>query len=174
PRVAVGRALRDPLHRRSEQRPDPPQHRPLGRQSRRRGRPHRRGRGGRVLPAAGTHTRRRSGAQRAGCGAVARGGAMSERPVVLEVEGVTKRFGAVTALYEVSLQLRSGEVLGIIGDNGAGKSTLVGVVSGALKPDEGRIVVDGVERSFTDPAEARAVGIETVFQNLALVPTLNI
>jgi ABC-type sugar transport system ATPase subunit len=99
---------------------------------------------------------------------------MSERPVVLEVEGVTKRFGAVTALYDVSLQLRSGEVLGIIGDNGAGKSTLVGVVSGALKPDEGRIVVDGVERSFTDPAEARAVGIETVFQNLALVPTLNI
>ena len=81
---------------------------------------------------------------------------MSERPVVLEVEGVTKRFGAVTALYDVSLQLRSGEVLGIIGDNGAGKSTLVGVVSGALKPDEGRIVVDGVERSFTDPAEANS------------------
>jgi ABC-type sugar transport system ATPase subunit len=99
---------------------------------------------------------------------------MSERPVVLEVEGITKRFGAVRALYDVSLQLRTGEVLGLIGDNGAGKSTLVGVVSGAVKPDEGRIVVDGVERSFSDPAEARAVGIETVFQNLALVPTLNI
>jgi ABC-type sugar transport system ATPase subunit len=99
---------------------------------------------------------------------------MSERPAVLEVEGVTKRFGAVTALQDVSLRLWGGEVLGIIGDNGAGKSTLVGVISGAVKPDEGRIVVDGAERSFADPAEARAVGIETVFQNLALVPTLNI
>jgi ABC-type sugar transport system ATPase subunit len=99
---------------------------------------------------------------------------MNEPTVVLEVEGVTKRFGAVTALYDVSLQLRGGEVLGIIGDNGAGKSTLVGVMSGGLRPDEGRIIVGGVERSFGDPAEARAVGIETVFQNLALVPTLNI
>jgi ABC-type sugar transport system ATPase subunit len=94
--------------------------------------------------------------------------------VVLSVEGITKRFGAVTALNDVSLELREGEVLGLIGDNGAGKSTLVGVISGALRPDEGRIEVDGVERSFATPAEARAVGIETVFQNLALVPTLNI
>jgi ABC-type sugar transport system ATPase subunit len=99
---------------------------------------------------------------------------VSERLPVLAVDGVTKRFGAVTALRNVSLELRAGEVLGIIGDNGAGKSTLVGVVSGALRPDEGRLAVDGVERTFSDPAEARAVGIETVFQNLALVPTLNI
>lgn len=99
---------------------------------------------------------------------------MSERPPVLAVDGVTKRFGAVTALRDVSLELRAGEVLGIIGDNGAGKSTLVGVMSGALRPDEGRLAVDGVERTFSDPAEAREVGIETVFQNLALVPTLNI
>jgi ABC-type sugar transport system ATPase subunit len=99
---------------------------------------------------------------------------VSERLPVLAVDGVTKRFGAVTALRNVSLELRAGEVLGIIGDNGAGKSTLVGVVSGALRPDEGRLAVEGVERTFSDPAEARAVGIETVFQNLALVPTLNI
>jgi ABC-type sugar transport system ATPase subunit len=99
---------------------------------------------------------------------------VSERPVVLVVEDVTKRFGAVTALHRVSLELRAGEVLGLIGDNGAGKSTLVGVISGALRPDEGGITVDGVERSFANPAEARSVGIETVFQNLALVPTLNI
>jgi ABC-type sugar transport system ATPase subunit len=97
-----------------------------------------------------------------------------ERPVVLSVEGITKRFGAVTALNDVSLELRAGEVLGLIGDNGAGKSTMVGVMSGALRPDEGTVSVDGVERSFANPAEARAVGIETVFQNLALVPTLNI
>ncbi len=99
---------------------------------------------------------------------------MSNGDVVLEVDGVTKVFGPVTALRDVSLQLRSGEVLGLIGDNGAGKSTLVGVMCGALKADEGRVIVDGEPRSFTTPADARSVGIETVFQNLALVPTLNI
>jgi ABC-type sugar transport system ATPase subunit len=96
------------------------------------------------------------------------------RPPGLEVEGVTKRFGAVTALRDVSLVLRKGEVLGLIGDNGAGKSTLVNVISGTLKPDEGRLLVDGSERRFHSPADARAAGIETVFQNLALVPTLNV
>ena len=99
---------------------------------------------------------------------------MNEPRVVLEVQGVTKQFGPVTALRNVSLQLRSGEVLGLIGDNGAGKSTLVGVICGALKPDQGRLSVDGELRDFTTPADARAVGIETVFQDLALVPTLNI
>ncbi len=97
-----------------------------------------------------------------------------KRPVVLAVENVTKRFGPVTALRHVSLELHAGEVLGLIGDNGAGKSTLVNIICGALHPDEGRIIVDGEERHFTDPSDARAVGIETVFQNLALVPTLNI
>jgi ABC-type sugar transport system ATPase subunit len=94
--------------------------------------------------------------------------------VVLDVEGVTKRFGAVTALKDVDMVVRAGEVLGLIGDNGAGKSTLVGVISGAQRPDDGRVLVDGVEHHFHSPAEARAVGIETIFQNLALVPTLNI
>jgi ABC-type sugar transport system ATPase subunit len=97
-----------------------------------------------------------------------------EPRVVLEVQGVTKRFGAVTALRDVDVVARAGEVLGLIGDNGAGKSTLVGVISGAQRPDAGRVVVDGEERHFHSPAEARAVGIETVFQDLALVSTLNI
>ncbi len=96
------------------------------------------------------------------------------RASVLEVAGVTKRFGAVAALRDVSLSLRAGEVLGLVGDNGAGKSTLVNIMSGALRPDEGSIAVDGVEHRFSSPADARAAGLETVFQNLALVPTLNI
>jgi ABC-type sugar transport system ATPase subunit len=96
------------------------------------------------------------------------------REPILEVRGVSKTFGPVRALRDVSLELRAGEVLGLIGDNGAGKSTLVSIVSGAQRPDEGRVVVDGRERTFRSPADARAVGVETVFQNLALIPTLSI
>lgn len=97
-----------------------------------------------------------------------------DRPILLEAQGITKRFGPVSALINVSLQVRGGEVLGLIGDNGAGKSTLIKVMCGALRPDAGVIVVDGVPRSFNDPLDARRAGIETVFQDLALVPTLNI
>jgi ABC-type sugar transport system ATPase subunit len=98
----------------------------------------------------------------------------SNDSVVLEVEHITKRFGPVTALRDVSLALRTGEVLGLIGDNGAGKTTLVNVICGLIHPDEGRVLVDGVERHFASPSDARSAGIETVFQNLALIPTLNI
>ena len=98
---------------------------------------------------------------------------MSGAPV-LQVDHVGKRFGPVTALSDVSLELHAGEVLGLVGDNGAGKSTLVKIISGALAPDTGRLVIDGEERSFRSPADARAAGLETVFQDLALIPTLNI
>lgn len=77
-------------------------------------------------------------------------------------------FGAVTALSGVSMALRAGEVTGLVGDNGAGKSTLVKLISGVLRPTAGSIIFDGSEALFASPAEARASGIETVYQDLAL------
>ena len=93
---------------------------------------------------------------------------------VLEADDVHKRFGPVRALRGATVRLAAGEVVGLVGDNGAGKSTLVNVIAGNLEPDEGTIRVDGVERTFSGPADARGVGIETVFQNLSLIPTLDI
>jgi ABC-type sugar transport system ATPase subunit len=93
---------------------------------------------------------------------------------VLEVRHVSKHYGAVRALHDVSLQLHRGEVIGLIGDNGAGKSTLVNVVSGALRPDAGDLALDGVAHAFETPAQARQAGIETVFQYLSVIPTLDI
>jgi ribose/xylose/arabinose/galactoside ABC-type transport system permease subunit/ABC-type branched-subunit amino acid transport system ATPase component len=92
----------------------------------------------------------------------------------LEVRSASKRFGAVTALDDVSFQVGAGEVVGLVGDNGAGKSTLVSLLAGAQRPDDGQILVDGEEQSFSSAADARQAGIETVFQTLALVPTLDI
>ncbi len=92
---------------------------------------------------------------------------------VLEVRGVSKRFGAVRALNDVSFSLNAGEVIGLIGDNGAGKSTLVNILSGAIKPDSGQILVDGAECRFDNAGQARRAGIETVFQYLSLIPTLD-
>ena len=97
----------------------------------------------------------------------------AEHAPVLEVRGIGKRFGAVRALHDVSFALYPGEVVGLIGDNGAGKSTLVNIIAGSLQPDSGEIVVDGVTRRFENAAQARAAGIETVFQYLSLVPTLD-
>jgi ABC-type sugar transport system ATPase subunit len=99
--------------------------------------------------------------------------APAEHTSVLEVRGIGKRFGAVRALHDVSFALYPGEVVGLIGDNGAGKSTLVNIIAGSLQPDSGEIVVDGVTRRFENAAQARAAGIETVFQYLSLVPTLD-
>jgi simple sugar transport system ATP-binding protein len=97
-----------------------------------------------------------------------------EHGTALELRRISKRFGMVNALVDVSLALHMGEVLCLIGDNGAGKSTLVGVMSGTLRPDDGDILVHGRHVSFADPSRARAAGIETVFQNLSLIPTLTI
>ena len=96
-----------------------------------------------------------------------------DKPLILEVQNVTKRFGPVTALSDVNVQLRAGEVLGLIGDNGAGKSTLVNILCGALRADDGRMLVDGVERHFADPSDARARDRDG-FPESALIPTLNI
>jgi simple sugar transport system ATP-binding protein len=88
--------------------------------------------------------------------------------VVLDVENVGKRYGRNTALRDVSFQVRRGEVVALVGDNGAGKSTLVNILSGALAPTTGQIVLDGRPVHFRSADEARHMGIETVYQDLAL------
>jgi simple sugar transport system ATP-binding protein len=93
---------------------------------------------------------------------------------VLRVEGVAKRFGALVALRDVNLHLDRGEVLGLIGDNGAGKSTLIKVICGFHSPDAGRIFVNGTEVSLRSVDHARSLGIDTVYQDLALVNELSI
>jgi ABC-type sugar transport system ATPase subunit len=98
----------------------------------------------------------------------------ADTDTVLEVRRVSKHYGAVRALHDVSLRLHRGEVIGLVGDNGAGKSTLVNVISGALRPDSGDLVLDGVPHAFETPAHAREAGIETVFQYLSVIPTLDI
>jgi ABC-type sugar transport system ATPase subunit len=92
----------------------------------------------------------------------------------IRVEGVGKSFGAVTALVDVSLHVRQGECLGLIGDNGAGKSTLVKILSGFHRPDRGRLFVNGEETALRSVDHARSLGIDTVYQDLALVPTLSV
>ena len=92
---------------------------------------------------------------------------------VLDARGLVKRFGRVTALDGADFELYPGEVLGVIGDNGAGKSTLIKALSGALTPDEGDILFDGKRVSFRNPIEARGAGIETVYQDLAVAPSLD-
>ncbi len=95
-------------------------------------------------------------------------------PEALRAEGIVKRFGALTALSGVDLHLRKGEVLGLIGDNGAGKSTLIKTITGFHRPDEGQMYVDGEPVSLRSVAQARALGIETVFQDLALISELSV
>ena len=95
-------------------------------------------------------------------------------PEALRVEHVAKRFGALTALRDVNLRLDQGEVLGLIGDNGAGKSTLIKVVCGFHRPDAGRIVVNGTEVELRSVDHARSLGIDTVYQGLALINELSV
>ncbi len=96
-----------------------------------------------------------------------------EQPV-LEVRGVSKRYGSVHALRDINFEIHRNEVVGLVGDNGAGKSTLVNILSGALHPTSGQILVDGAPVSFKSATDARDVGIETVYQDLALAPDLSI
>jgi len=97
-----------------------------------------------------------------------------DAPVILEMIGISKTFGAVTALVDATIRLRKGEVLALVGDNGAGKSTLIKILSGFHHPDSGRIVYQGREVRFGSPRDARAQGIETVYQDLALINDLSV
>ena len=97
-----------------------------------------------------------------------------DRKPLIEIKDLVKKFGSFTALNGVSLDVYPGEVHALLGDNGAGKSTLIKVLCGAVIPDSGEILLDGNKVSFTSPIEARTLGIETVYQNLALSPALSI
>lgn len=91
---------------------------------------------------------------------------------VMRAEAVGKRFGAVRALEDINLSVRRGEVLGLIGDNGAGKSTLIKILTGFHQPDSGRLLFEGQPVQLRSVTHARSLGIETVFQDLALVNEL--
>ena len=93
---------------------------------------------------------------------------------ILEARSLVKTYGRVVGLDGVSLKLYPGEVLAIIGDNGAGKSTLIKCLTGAEIPDEGELLLDGKPVHFRRPQDARAAGIETVYQNLAVSPALDV
>jgi simple sugar transport system ATP-binding protein len=101
-------------------------------------------------------------------------GAPEVLPEVLRVEHIAKRFGAVEALSDVSVYLKKGEVLGLIGDNGAGKSTLMKIICGFHQPDSGKIIVNGEEVTLKSVDHARSLGIDTVYQDLALVNELTV
>jgi fructose transport system ATP-binding protein len=98
---------------------------------------------------------------------------MSGSPV-LQARGLVKRYGRVTALDHADFDLMPGEILAVIGDNGAGKSTLIKALAGAVVPDVGEIRLNGEVVHFRSPLEARTAGIETVYQNLAVSPALDV
>ncbi|UWQ18883.1 ATP-binding cassette domain-containing protein [Jannaschia sp. M317] len=93
---------------------------------------------------------------------------------VLQARGLVKRYGKVTALDNCDFDLHAGEIVAVIGDNGAGKSSLIKAMSGAVVPDEGEILLEGKPIRFNSPTDARQVGIETVYQTLAMSPALSI
>src|SRR5262245_64292361 len=93
---------------------------------------------------------------------------------VLRVEHISKKYGAVTALVDVNLHLFRSEVLGLIGDNGAGKSTLIKIICGFHKPDAGQIYINGEQVTLRSVDHARSLGIDTVYQDLALVNELSV
>jgi D-xylose transport system ATP-binding protein len=99
---------------------------------------------------------------------------LASRVPLLSLRQISLRFGAVEALVGVDLDVHAHEVVALVGDNGAGKSTLAKVVSGVLAPDSGRIEIDGVEQTIPSPSAAHALGIATVFQDLALCSNLDV
>ena len=99
---------------------------------------------------------------------------MTTHQIVMQAQGLVKRYGQVTALDGADFELRAGEILAVIGDNGAGKSSLIKCLSGATVPDEGRIELDGQTIHFKTPIDARRAGIETVYQDLAVAAAMTI
>lgn len=99
-------------------------------------------------------------------------GRAAARPVVIEIRNVSKRFPGVRALTDVDLELREGEVHGLVGQNGAGKSTLMKIVSGVYTPDAGEVLVDGEELRYGSPRAPRAAGISVIYQELIVVPEM--
>src|SRR3954447_16560643 len=110
------------------------------------------------------------------CSAPARGRSdeMTEAPHLLAAEEISKYYGNVVALRDISLHVDAGEVTCILGDNGAGKSSLIKILSGVHQQDDGRLLVAGEETTFTSPRDARSRGIATVYQDLAMVPLMSI
>lgn len=96
------------------------------------------------------------------------------RPIRVRMENISKTYGTIRSLDDVTLVLRAGEVLGLVGDNGAGKSTLSKVLSGAVKPDAGRIVIEKQEVRFAGPADARRKRVEMVYQDLSLCDSVDV
>src|SRR6266536_2493854 len=95
-------------------------------------------------------------------------------PDVLREDHIVKSYGAVKALRDINMHLMKGEVLGLVGDNGAGKSTLIKILTGFVQPDDGKIFVNGQEVKLRSVTHARSLGIETVYQDLALVNELSV
>src|SRR5215203_416664 len=98
----------------------------------------------------------------------------SEDAPLLELEGVSKRFGPVQALEDVDFEVHSGEVVALVGDNGAGKSTLVKTIAGIYRPDSGKFTFEGEPVSIGTPSDATKLGIATVYQDLALCDNLDV
>lgn len=99
---------------------------------------------------------------------------MSEATPLLEVRNLSKSFGAVQALRDLTMHVQAGEVVALAGDNGAGKTTLIKAISGVYRPTSGKVLLEGQEVDFSSPQEARERGIETIYQDLALADNLTI